>query len=76
MSYWGFRPYVPVAARRAQAAKEIGKLTKKGRVVSPVVVEGRKIVRSFWGKAWCDNLERYSSPTAFRVGEPTSATAR
>ena len=60
MSYWGFRPYVPVAARRAQAAKEIAKLTKKGRAVSPVVVEGRKIARSFWGKAWCDNLERYS----------------
>ena len=60
MSYWGFRPYVPVAARRAQAAKEIEKLRKKGRAVSPVVVEGRKIARSFWGKAWCDNLERYS----------------
>src|SRR5271157_2358174 len=60
MSYWGFRPYMPVAARRAQAAKEIAKLTKKGRAVSPVVVEGRKIVRSFWGKSWCDNLERYS----------------
>ena len=26
----------------------------------PVVIEGRKIARSFWGKAWCDNLERYS----------------
>jgi len=60
MSYWGFRPHVPVAARRAQAAKEIEKLGKKGRAVSPVVVEGRKIARSFWGKAWCDNLERYS----------------
>jgi uncharacterized Zn finger protein len=60
MSYWGFRPYVPVAARRAQAAKEIEKLRKKGRAVSPVVVEGRTIARSFWGKAWCDNLERYS----------------
>ena len=60
MSSWGFRPYVPVAARRAQAAKEIEKLGKKGRAVSPVVVEGRKIARSFWGKAWCDNLERYS----------------
>jgi uncharacterized Zn finger protein len=60
MSYWGFRPHVPVAARRAQAAKEIEKLRKKGRAVSPVVVEGRKIARSFWGKAWCDNLERYS----------------
>jgi uncharacterized Zn finger protein len=60
MSFWGFRPYVPVAARRAQAAKEIEKFRKKGRAVSPVVVEGRKIAKSFWGKAWCDNLERYS----------------
>ena len=46
--------------RRAQAAKEIEKLKKKGRAVSPVVIEGRKIATSFWGKAWCDNLERYS----------------
>ena len=60
MSFWGFRPYVPVAARRAQAAKEIEKFKKRGRAVSPVVIEGRKIAKSFWGKAWCANLERYS----------------
>jgi uncharacterized Zn finger protein len=24
------------------------------------VIEGRRIARSFWGEAWCDNLERYS----------------
>jgi uncharacterized Zn finger protein len=60
VSFWGFRTYVPVAARRQQAEKEIEKLKKKGRVVTPVVIEGRKIARSFWGKAWCDNLERYS----------------
>jgi uncharacterized Zn finger protein len=60
VSLWGFRPYVPVAARRQQAEKEIEKLKKRGRVVTPVVIEGRKIARSFWGKAWCDNLERYS----------------
>jgi uncharacterized Zn finger protein len=29
-------------------------------VVSPVILEGRKIATSFWGKAWCDNLEHYS----------------
>jgi uncharacterized Zn finger protein len=23
-------------------------------------VEGRTIVKTFWGKSWCDNLERYS----------------
>ncbi len=58
MSFWG--PYVSVAQRRAQAAKEVAKLKKQGRAVSPVVIEGRKIATSFWGKAWCDNLERYS----------------
>ena len=60
MSFWSYRPYVPVAKRRAQAAKEVEKLKKKGRVILPVVLEGRKIAQSFWGKAWCDNLERYS----------------
>ena len=28
--------------------------------MSPVVIEGRTIAATFWGKAWCDNLERYS----------------
>jgi len=60
VSYYGFRPYVPVAKRRAIAARELEKLRKKGRKISPVVLEGRTIARTFWGKAWCENLERYS----------------
>jgi uncharacterized Zn finger protein len=60
MNFWSYRPYVPVAKRRTQAAKEVEKLKKKGRAVLPVVVDGRKIAQSFWGKAWCENLERYS----------------
>ena len=58
--YYGFAPYVSVGVRRAQAARELMKLRKKGRKISPVVVEGRTIARTFWGEAWCDNLERYS----------------
>jgi len=58
--YYGFRPYVSVAARPVQAARELAKLQKKGRKISPVAIEGRKIARTFWGEAWCDNLERYS----------------
>src|SRR5258707_12013499 len=58
--WYQFRPYVPVAKRRAQAAKEVAKQKKKGEAVSPVVIEGRTIARTFWGKAWCDNLESYS----------------
>src|SRR5436309_12837941 len=55
-----WKPYVPVSKRRAQAAREAAKLAKKGTPVSPVIIEGRIIAKTFWGKAWCDNLERYS----------------
>src|SRR5260370_614167 len=57
---WGWRPYVSVAQRRLQGLREIQKLRKKGRAVSPVVLLGRTIASTFWGKAWCDNLEQYS----------------
>ena len=59
-NYYGFKPYVSVRARRAQAARELAKRNKKGRQTSPVVIEGRTIAETFWGEAWCDNLERYS----------------
>lgn len=58
--YYGWKPYVPVAERRRKAERELQKLKKKGQTVSPVVIEGRTIARTFWGKAWCENLERYS----------------
>jgi uncharacterized Zn finger protein len=61
MSYWEYPSYVPVARQRANAAKQVAKLKKQGLVISPVVIEGRKIAKSFWGQAWCDNLERYSN---------------
>ena len=57
---YGWRPYVTAAERRRKAAREMEKLKKKGHLVSPVVIEGRTIARTFWGKAWCENLERYS----------------
>jgi uncharacterized Zn finger protein len=60
MGWYEFRPYVPVAQRRAQAAREVAKRTKKGQAVSPVNIEGKAIVTTFWGKAWCTNLESYS----------------
>jgi uncharacterized Zn finger protein len=60
MDYYDWKPYVPVAARRLRAAREVAKLAKKGQRTSPVVIDGRKIAKTFWGEAWCDNLERYS----------------
>ena len=59
-SWGGWQPRPNAAERRLNAMREKARLTKKGRMLSPVVVEGLKIARTFWGKAWCDNLERYS----------------
>lgn len=57
---YGWKPYVSVAERRRKALRELEKRRKKGHSVSPVVVEGRVIATTFWGKSWCENLERYS----------------
>jgi uncharacterized Zn finger protein len=60
MSFWGYSPYVPVAKRRANAARAAQKLAKGGQKVAPVTLDGRTIASTFWGKAWCENLESYS----------------
>jgi len=57
--YGGWAPYVPVAKRRRMAEREVEKLRRKGHHVAPVKIEGRSIATTFWGKAWCDNLEGY-----------------
>ena len=57
--YGGWATYVSVAARRRKVERAIEKLRKRGVVVSPVKIEGRTIATTFWGKAWCDNLESY-----------------
>jgi len=61
MAYgWGWRPYVPVAQRRAKAILKMEKLRRKGVNVQPVRIEGRQIARTFWGQAWCGHLEKFS----------------
>lgn len=57
--YGGWAPRKTVAQRRAEAEKMLKSAAKKGRPLAPIVIEGRKIATTFWGKAWCDNLERY-----------------
>gem|GEM_PF-230771 len=58
---WGWYPRQATVRERVDAAvMEQAKLSKKGEVPHPVRIQGRTIARSFWGKAWCSNLERYS----------------
>ncbi|MFA7242695.1 MAG: hypothetical protein WC091_21525 [Sulfuricellaceae bacterium] len=60
MSYHGWAPYVPVAERRKQAEKAAAKAQKAGAGFSPIAAYRGAIAKTFWGKAWCDNLESYS----------------
>jgi uncharacterized Zn finger protein len=58
--YGDWAPYVPVAERRRRALRAMENLRKKGHPVAPVTLVGRRaMAATFWGKAWCDNLEGY-----------------
>lgn len=57
---YGWKPYVPVAERRAKAEKAAAKAKKGGADLAPVASFRGAIAKTFWGKAWGDNLERYS----------------
>ncbi len=60
MSWGDYYPRKPsVASQRAAAREMAAALKKKDKAVEPVVIEGRTIVQTFWGKAWCTNLEAY-----------------
>ena len=49
-----------MAERQVKAERAARKLAKGGRALAPVVIEGRTIAKTFWGQAWCRNLESYS----------------
>ena len=63
MSGWRYTRKPSVLEQRERARREGKQLERKGaksgRKPSPVVIEGRAIAHSFWGKAWCGNLESY-----------------
>ena len=63
MNWWAYtrKPSIREQRERAlRAGERLAKATgKTGRAPAPVRLEGRAIARSFWGKAWCENLESY-----------------
>ncbi|MBP3869472.1 MAG: hypothetical protein J6E46_00700 [Faecalicoccus sp.] len=60
--YWNTKYYSqPTTSELQQNVENTKKKAKKkGIVYSPVIIEGRTICNSWWGKAWCENLERYA----------------
>ena len=59
MSYYGYYSYKPRAKPKDPAA-QIEKLRKKNPNIQPVVIEGRKIAKSWWALSWNKNLEGYA----------------
>lgn len=60
MGWRRYPEYISVAERREKAQKKARDLKKKGKSVNPVIITGRTIATTFWGKAWCKHLESYS----------------
>jgi uncharacterized Zn finger protein len=60
--YWNTKYYPAPNAEdiRNNAEESTRKAKRKGIVYQPVIIEGRKIAKSWWGNAWCENLERYA----------------
>jgi uncharacterized Zn finger protein len=69
--YRRFPRYVRAAERRRRAGQALARLARKGHQPAPAVIDGRKIATTFWGEAWCENLERYSD-FANRLGRGRS----
>ena len=60
MGFYGFPKYKSVAEKKQKASKALEKLKKKNPNLEPVIIEGRTLAKSWWGKAWNINLESYA----------------
>jgi uncharacterized Zn finger protein len=61
MGCWDYYPpYVTVAEKKAKATKKLKQLKKKNPDIKPILLEGRTIARTWWGKSWNRNLEQYA----------------
>lgn len=57
---WGYPRYVSVAEKKEKAEKQLAKLKKKNSNLNPIIIQGNKIAKTWWGMAWNKNLESYA----------------
>ncbi len=60
MGYWRFPKYVSVGEKRAKAERKLKQLRKKNPGIKPIIIEGKALAKTWWGKEWNKNLERYA----------------
>lgn len=61
--YWNdFPVYSQLSAEqlKEKAQKSVENAKKKGKIMEPILPQNRNIVNTWWGKAWCNNIERYA----------------
>lgn len=66
-----FREYVSVGEKSVRAQRKRTQLKKKRKDINPVIVEGNKIAKSWWGQAWINHLKHYADFDS-RVGRGRS----
>jgi uncharacterized Zn finger protein len=57
---YGYYTYKSASANKESAKKALERLKKKNPDISPVVISGRKLAKTWWGNAWNKNLESYA----------------
>ncbi|MBC2714502.1 MAG: hypothetical protein HF978_04260 [Desulfobacteraceae bacterium] len=60
MSFYRFPKYVSVGEKKARAEKKLKQLRKKNPDMNPVTIDGQSLAKTWWGKAWNKNLEKYA----------------
>ncbi len=71
MSYWGFPRYVSVGEKKQRSKRKLEQLKKKNKNIAPIIIEGRALAHTWWGKAWNKNLEGYADYSS-RIGRGRS----
>ncbi len=61
-NYWEIKNYDQPTEQKLRSNVENTrrKATQKGKQLHPIIVTDRNITTSWWGNAWCRNLERYA----------------
>lgn len=57
MSWRYGRDYESVDQKRRKAANLVEKLRQKHPDIKPICIEGKALAKSFWGKAWCKQMD-------------------
>lgn len=51
---------ISVEELQRKALQSVNNAKSKGKELHPIIIEGRQVAKSWWGIAWCQNIEQYA----------------